>query len=77
MSLLASDNVKKILLVLATVNGALFAAAQSGALPPTVALITGILANIFAGLGIVSGGTTNTQPPTVLKAAPAPAEKKP
>ncbi len=72
MNVLQSDNVKKILFVLATVNGALFAAAQGGALPPVVALVTGILANIFAGLGIVSGGTTNAQPKPALLA-----EKKP
>ena len=54
-----SDGFKKIAAILAVVNGALL---TSGVLPPLGVTICSVLASVFAGLGIVSGGTSGTQP---------------
>lgn len=63
MSFLQSDVFKKVMAALAVVNGALL---TSGVLPPAAITICSVLASVFAGLGIVSGGTAGAQPkPTV------------
>lgn len=64
-SFFQSDTVKKVLAALAVVNGALL---TSGVLPAVGITICSILASVFAGLGIVSGGTVGAQPKPALPA---------
>lgn len=59
MSFLANDTVKKVLMWLAFLNGAVLGAPATGVhVPATVLSVCGLLASVFAALGITSGGTS-------------------
>lgn len=64
LEFLKSDGIKKALFVLAVLAGAL-----QQVLPPThpAFQVASVVLAALAGLGIVSGGTTGTQPKTVVQ----------